>query len=259
MELAVWQVVALALVALVAGTVDAIAGGGGLLTVPALLAVGLPPDLALGTNKGQSVFGSFTSMARFLRAGAVDPRRARWALPLGLAGSAVGVTLLRAVDKALLRPVVLGLLVGAAVVVALRPRLPAAGSGAEAAPPSRGRWVAAGAASFAIAVYDGFFGPGTGTFLIVAFALLLGDSLVRASAGAKLVNFASNLAAVVLFARWGMVLWKVALPMAVGQLAGGYLGAHFTVRGGEKVVRYAVLAVVAGLVVKLSYDFWVSR
>ncbi|HEY8209947.1 MAG TPA: TSUP family transporter [Myxococcaceae bacterium] len=258
MELAGWQVAVLAVVALVAGTVDAIAGGGGLLTLPALLAFGVPPQLALGTNKGQSVFGSFTSMVRFLRLGVLDARRARWALPLGLAGSAAGAALLLALDPGVLRPVVLGLLVGAAAVVALRPRVPDR-KGEAPMPVTRGRWVAAGAASFGIAMYDGFFGPGTGTFLIVAFALLLGDSLVQASASAKLVNFASNLAAVTLFAARGTVLWKVALPMAMGQLAGGYLGAHLTVRGGEKVVRRAVLLVVAALMVKLSRDLWLSR
>lgn len=245
--------------ALAAGTVDAIGGGGGLLTVPALLAAGLPPHLALGTNKGQSVFGSFTSMVRFLRLGVLDGRRARWALPLGLAGSACGAALLLALDPGVLRPVVLAMLVGAAVVVALRPKLPARDGEAPPAALPRWRWVAAGAASFVIAVYDGFFGPGTGTFLIVTFALLLGDSLVRASASAKLVNFASNLAAVALFASRGTVLWSVALPMAVGQLAGGYLGAHLTVKGGEKVVRRAVLLVVGALLVKLSRDLWLSR
>jgi uncharacterized protein len=258
MELPWWQVAALAAVALGAGTVDAIAGGGGLVTVPALLAFGLPPQLALGTNKGQSVFGSFTSMMRFLRLGVLDTKRARWALPLGLAGSAVGAALLLALNPAVLRPVVLALLVGAAAVVMLRPKVPAREEGAPAPVVTKRRWVAAGAVSFLIAVYDGFFGPGTGTFLIVAFALLLGDSLVRASASAKIVNFASNLAAVGLFAWRGTILWKVSLPMAAGQLAGGYLGAHLTVKGGEKVVRWAVLVVVAALVVKLSRDLWLS-
>jgi uncharacterized membrane protein YfcA len=189
----------------------------------------------------------------------LDKSRARWALPLGLAGSAAGAALLLMLDPKVLRPVVLGLLVGAAVVVAARPKVPARAEGAPPPAVPRRRWVAAGAASFVIAVYDGFFGPGTGTFLIVAFALLLGDSLVRASASAKIVNFASNLAAVSLFAWRGTVLWSVALPMAAGQLAGGYLGAHLTVKGGEKVVRRAVLLVVAALVLKLSRDLWLSR
>lgn len=257
MELAVWQVGVLALVSLVAGTVDAIAGGGGLLTLPALLAFGLPPQLALGTNKGQSVFGSFTALVRYWRLGVLDAGRARWAFPLGVVGSACGAALLLAVNPAVLRPVVLALLVGAAVLVGLRPKVPA--EGAEKPKVSRGKWVAAGAASFAIALYDGFFGPGTGTFLIVTFTMLLGDSLVRASASAKIVNFASNLAAVAMFAAQGTVLWSVALPMAAGQLLGGYAGAHLTVKGGEKVVRRAVLLVVAALVVKLSRDLWLSR
>lgn len=258
MDLAAWQVVVLALVSLVAGTVDAIAGGGGLLTLPALLAFGVPPQLALGTNKGQSVFGSGTSLLRYWRLGVLDVRRAWWALPLGLVGSACGAALLLALDPAVLRPMVLALLIAAAVVVALRPKVPSReGQAPPKLPPWR--WVAAAAASFAIGVYDGFFGPGTGTFLIVVFALLLQDSLVRASASAKIVNFAANLAAVSLFAWRGTVIWAVALPMAVGQLAGGYLGAHLTVKGGEKVVGRAVLLVVAALVLKLSRDLWLSR
>src|ERR687888_643266 len=96
--------------------------------------------------------------------------------------------------------------------------------------------LAAGLIAIVVGAYDGFFGPGTGTFLIVAFASILGDGLARASGEAKVVNFASNLAALVLFAARGVVVWRVALPMALAQLAGGTLGAHLTVRRGGGVV-----------------------
>jgi len=237
--------------AALAGVVDAVAGGGGLLTVPALLAAGLPPDLALGTNKGQSVFGSAAALLRYGRAGLVDVRMARVTFPAGLAGSLGGAALVLLVPPSALRPVVLVLLVVVAVALALRPAAPAPRVGPR---PGTGRPIAAAAIALAIGAYDGFFGPGTGTFLIFAFVAFLGLRLQEASADAKVVNFASNLAAVLLFASRGVVIWAVALPMAAGQFAGGLLGAQIAVRGGDRVVRWAVLAVVAALALKLGAD-----
>jgi uncharacterized membrane protein YfcA len=108
--------------------------------------------------------------------------------------------------------------------------------------------------AFAIGTYDGFFGPGTGTFLIVGFVALCGKAMTNATADAKVVNFSSNLAAVGAFARDGSVLWQVALPMAIGQLAGGLLGARLAIRGGARLIRAMVLAVSGALVAKLLYD-----
>ena len=245
------QIALLAGVALVAGTVDAIAGGGGLLTVPAFLAVGLPPHLALGTNKGQSVFGSFAAMIRFSRAGLVDRRRARLTFPLGLVGSLAGAALVLAVPPTVLRPVVLALLAGAALFIGFRRGRPAR---LEDAPPPPNAALRAGAAAALIGAYDGFFGPGTGTFLIVAFVALLGDSLSHASASAKVVNFASNLSAMVLFAVKGTVVWRIALPMAAAQLLGGWLGAHLAVRRGDALVRRVVVMVALALATKVAWD-----
>ena len=112
----------------------------------------------------------------------------------------------------------------------------------------------AGAAAALIGAYDGFFGPGTGTFLIVAFVALLGLGLAHASAEAKVVNFASNLAALVLFAVRGTVLWRVALPMAAAQLAGGWIGAHLAVRRGDALVRRVVVGVALALAAKVAWD-----
>jgi len=239
--------VLLGLVALIAGTVDAIGGGGGLVTLPVLLAAGLPPHLALGTNKGQSVFGAAAALLRFSRAGLVPLARARWTFPLAFLGSLAGARLVLWVRPELLRPVVLVLLVAAAVFVVLRPGVPGGREPSTAVAP-------AAALALGIGAYDGFFGPGTGTMLIVGLAGLLGLPLRQASAEAKVVNFASNLAAALLFAARGMVVWHTALPMAAGQLLGGWIGAHLTVRGGERIVRWVVLCVVAALVVKLSVD-----
>jgi uncharacterized protein len=216
---------------------------------------GLPPHLALGTNKGQSVFGSGASLLRFARAGMVDPARAQVAFPAGFAGSLLGAAAVLLVRPEVLRPLVLVLLVGAAAFVGLRRGPPRV----EARVSARRAPLAAALIALVIGAYDGFFGPGTGTLLIVAFASLLGDGLARASGEAKVVNFASNLAAVLLFASRGVILWRVALPMAGAQFAGGLLGAHLAVRRGDAFVRRVVLLVVLALSVKLARDLIVSR
>lgn len=250
-----WELGLLVLAALVAGLVDAIAGGGGLLTLPALLATGLPPHLALGTNKGQSVFGSFAALVRFARAGLVDGERAKLSFPFGLLGSLLGAALVLIVPPAVLRPLVLVLLVAAGAYVLLRrpgaPRTTAPRPIAE-----RHRALAAAAIALTIGLYDGFFGPGTGTFLILAFVAVFADSLQRASAEAKVVNFASNLAAAALFAWKGTILWWISLPMAAGQLTGGWIGAHLAIRGGDRLIRLVVLGVVLALVLKVSRDLF---
>jgi uncharacterized membrane protein YfcA len=240
----------LALAALGAGLVDAIGGGGGLVTLPALLAAGLPAPLAIGTNKGQSVFGSLAALLRYAHAGLVDRRRARVGFPSGLAGSLAGAALVLFVPPAALRPMVLVLLVVVAVALALRPSVP------EPHRPRAPRHPQALAAvvAFGIGAYDGFFGPGTGAFLIVAFVWLFGARMQEATADAKVVNFASNLAALTVFATRGTVIWRVALPMAAAQLAGGFIGAHLAVKRGDRLVRVVVLAVVLGLVAKVAVD-----
>lgn len=238
-------------VAFFAGLVDAIAGGGGLLTLPSLLAAGIPTELALGTNKGQSVWGSGAALRSFWQRGLVDRDRAAWLFPAGFIGALCGVELVLHLDKTLLRPIVIALLlVAAASIAAYRP--PAAGE----TPPPRVAMARYWALLIALAVgfYDGFFGPGTGTFLIVLMVAVLRDDLLQATANAKVVNFASNLASVLWFAHAGKVLWHIALPMAVGQLAGGTLGARLAVKEGQVLVRRVTLAVAAALVLKLSFD-----
>ncbi len=243
-------VAALAAAAFVAGTVDAIAGGGGLITLPALLAAGLPPDLALGTNKGQSTFGSGSALAHFWRAGAVDRRRAPVAFAAAFVGALAGARLVLALPREALRPVVLALLVAVAAALAFRPDLAEVKDGRVAPHATLRAALIAGA----VGCYDGFFGPGTGTFAIMAYVAWLYDPMAGASANAKVVNFASNLAALAIFVHRGVVRWEVALPMAAAQFAGGALGARLTVKRGGAFVRRVVLAVVVALVVKLAAD-----
>lgn len=228
-----------------AGFVDAIAGGGGLLTVPALLATGLDPHLALGTNKGQSTFGAVASAAGFWRKGALDRKRALPAFVLGAAGAVLGALAQLAIDPKPLRPIVLGLLVFAAALIVASPKPRARGHASPAI---------LGAIALALGAYDGFFGPGTGSLLILAFVTLAGDAMTRASGNAKVVNLASNLASLVTFALRGTILWSVALPMAAANALGAWAGAHVAVARGDRFVRAVVLAVVVALLAKLGWD-----
>jgi uncharacterized membrane protein YfcA len=237
----------LTVTAFLAGTVDAIAGGGGLITLPALLTAGLPPHLALGTNKGQSVWGSAAALVTFWRAGQVDRKQAGFTFPLGLVGSAIGAGLVSGIDKDALRPIVIVMLIGAAVLLVIK-KPPGTGQ------LSRHYLAIASALAIAIGFYDGFFGPGTGTFLIVGFVALCGRPLTNATADAKVVNFASNLAAVGVFVYEDSILWALAIPMAGGQLIGGMLGARLAIKGGTQLIRICVLLVSGALVVKLAFD-----
>lgn len=254
MDVTLLQIALLFVASTVAGTIDAIAGGGGLITLPALLAVGLPPHLALGTNKGQSVFGSFAALIRYHHAGMVDTHRAKIAFPMGLLGSLGGAALVLLISPATLRPLVLILLVAVAIFLSVYRRKD------EARPivPLANPMLLSAIIAVVIGAYDGFFGPGTGTFLIAAYVGLLGLALPHATADAKVVNFASNLAAVGLFAFRGLVLWKIALPMAAGQFIGGWLGAHIAIKGGTKVIRIVVLGVVIALSAKVAWDLWAA-
>ncbi len=239
--------------ALLAGLVDAIAGGGGLITLPALLAAGVPDHAALGTNKGQSVWGSGAALVAFWRAGRVDRRLALLAFPLGLIGAAIGAQLVLLLEPAALRPVVIAMLIGASVLLLVKKPTRDVD---EVQSPARARrsLVIACSLAFVIGLYDGFFGPGTGTFLIVGAVALCGKSLTRATADAKVVNFASNLASVATFAYAGRVYWAVALPMAAGQLVGGLIGARLAIRGGAKLIRAMVLCVSGALVVRIVWQ-----
>jgi uncharacterized membrane protein YfcA len=229
----------LILAAFAAGLVDAMAGGGGIITLPALLACGLDPRIALATNKGQAVFGAGSSVAMFARGGQVDRSRAAVSFLAAGGASIVGAKLVLLVDPRMLRPLVLALLLVAACAAFVRK--PGEQRGWLAA--QRYPGLVASAIAVAIGAYDGFFGPGTGTFLILAYAYVFGDPLVRASGNAKVANFASNLGAFVLFAFAGSIRWDLAIPMGVAQVAGAAIGTRLTLKRGSGLVKGAAVVV----------------
>ncbi len=237
--------------AFVAGFIDAIAGGGGLITVPALLLAGLPTPIVLGTNKGQSVFGAVASFATYYRQGGIDRRSALPAFVLGFVGAVGGAFLVLGVDTSFLRPFVATLLPIAAIATAtIRPK-----EHGVARLPSVYRLVVA----LALGFYDGFFGPGTGTFLIILYALLFAEPLRSASANAKVVNLGSNLAAVLVFSMRGSVRWDLALPMALANTMGASLGARLAWKKGTPLIRSIVILVAFGVAAKLVYESLTAR
>jgi uncharacterized membrane protein YfcA len=241
----------LMLAAFAAGVVDAIAGGGGLITLPALLAAGLPPAAALATNKGQAVFGAAASTFEFTRRGAVDRARAPYSFVAAALGSLLGAWLVLRVSPATLRPVLVALLPAAAAASLLKRPSPTTGPPTLAARAPRRLAIAI---ALALGFYDGFFGPGTGTLLLFAYAYFFGDALVSASGNAKVANLASNLAAFVFFAASGNIRWAIALPMAAAQFAGAAVGAALAVRKGAALVRAAAVTVSIALATKVLLD-----
>jgi len=255
-------------VGLAAGFVDAIAGGGGLLTVPALWLTGLydqrfvglqNPQAALATNKGQSVWGSGMAFLRFYHSPLLDRKRMGLSFLMGFVGAVGGVFVMLRIPRDFLQPVVMVMLmaVGVFMIFYRPPMTKCRGQAPPHARVTAGRMPALlGAVAIAagIGFYDGFFGPGTGVFLILAFVLYFKDLLHEASANAKVVNFASNLGAVAVFLPMGLIEWRLALPMAVGQAVGGWMGAHVTVRRGVRLVRVMLVVVSLAMVARLAWQ-----
>lgn len=248
MELAAETIAFLAAVAFFAGAIDAMAGGGGLLTLPAMLAAGVPPVAALATNKLQSAVGTSSAFLTYWRAGHVDLRR--FALPAlaAFAGSALGATAVQHISSAFLGAVMPLLLIAMGLYFLLAPAMSDVDRHARL-----GRWGLALIVA-AIGFYDGFFGPGTGSFLTLTLVALGGLGLVRAIANTKLLNLSTNLAALLAMVAGGHVLWLLGGVMAVASTAGAQLGARLAIRFGGKGVRPLLVVLSFALTAKLLAD-----
>lgn len=235
--------------AFVAGVVDAMAGGGGLIQLPALLALwpDAPMVSVLGTNKAASVWGTTVALGRYARTVALPWRSIGAAAAAAFVASAAGAELARHVDAAVFKPVVVVALALVAAFTFWRPDFGAVSGRMER--PALG--VALGALC---GLYDGFLGPGTGTFLIFVFVGAFGLDFLGASASAKAVNLATNLAAILIFASAGHVRWSWSIPMGVANLVGGYLGARVALANGAPLVRRVFQVVIIGLIARLAWD-----
>lgn len=239
----------LALAAFAAGFIDAIAGGGGLISLPALLLAGLSPVEALGTNKLQGMFGSASATLHYAAKGHVDlMSQLPFALLAVAAGGlgAVAATVLPGEWLNLALPVVL---VAIALYFALKPDLGDLDRARRMAPVVLGATLVP-----MIAFYDGLFGPGTGSFLMMAFISLAGYGVLKATAHTKLLNFSSNAGSFLVFAVSGAILWKIGIVMGVAQFLGARLGAALAIRVGARLIKPLLVIVCVALAARLLSD-----
>ena len=249
------EVLVVSLASLLAGLVDSIVGGGGLILLPALFATfpQAPPATLFGTNKSASIWGTAFATVQYSRRVQLPWRALLPAAAAGLLGSLVGAWAVTQVDPALFRKALPLLLTALLAYTLARKDL-----GREHAPRYAGRAEAlmASAIGLVVGFYDGFFGPGTGSFLVFAWVRLLGYDFLNASASAKLINTATNLSALLLFAWKGHVWWHLALAMALANVVGSLIGTRLALKHGAGFVRQVFLFVVLALILKTAYDNW---
>ncbi|HEY8717390.1 TSUP family transporter [Pengzhenrongella sp.] len=251
-ELTTQTVLLLVLAGFLAGWVDAVVGGGGLIQLPALLLVpGMSPVQALATNKLAGFMGTSVSAVTFYRRVRPDLRTALPMALAALAGAGGGAALASLLPPGVFKPVILVALVLVAIYTIARPNV---GQATDLRWTGRRHVGAAVWLGAAIGFYDGLLGPGTGTFLVIALVAVLGYAFLEASAKAKIVNAATNLGALVVFALQGAPLWKLGLVVGVANVAGAYLGARMAVAHGSRFVRIVFIVIVTALIARLAYD-----
>ncbi|PSV44456.1 TSUP family transporter [Photobacterium indicum] len=237
------------LVAGVAGFIDAIAGGGGMITVPALLAVGVPPAQALATNKLQGSFGSFSASLYFVRNGFVSLKEMRNAIVFTFIGSAIGALLVQRIDAGVLTSLIPALLVCISLYFLFAPQ-----TGKGGGTPKLSENAFAFTVGTSIGFYDGFFGPGAGSLFTVCFVAIAQFGLVEATARTKILNFTSNFAALLFFIMAGLPIWEIGLLMAVGGFIGARMGAKVVISKGQKLIRPMVVIISMVMAIKLLWE-----
>jgi len=235
-----------------AAAVDAIAGGGGLISLPALLIVGVPPHLALGTNKFAASMASLNSSITFARSGKVHFPLVRWQIPFTLIGSLLGAWAVLRVSSAFLSKAVLVLILLVGIYTMLHKNL---GMNNKFQGLNSRNIVLGCMFALALGFYDGFFGPGTGSFLIFSFITLFGFDFVVASANSKVLNFTSNFAALLIFAWNGKILLSYGIPMAIFMILGSYVGTRLAIQRGAELVKPIFITMSLLVAAKLIYQY----
>lgn len=249
-----WLYPLLFLTGLAAGFVDSIAGGGGLITIPVLLSVGMPPPLALGTNKLQATFGSGSAAWHYGRAGLIDFNACKTGVLCTLIGATGGTLLVSQLPPDLLKQTIPWLLIAIALYFIFQPKL-----GDADRTPRLSAGVFHLIFGLGIGFYDGFLGPGTGTFWAMAYLLGLGFNLTRATAYTKVMNFTSNVASLAVFLIGGHCHFGAGLCMGLGQLLGARLGSKAVIRSGAKFIRPVFIAVVLAITARLLWQNLAGR
>jgi len=234
----------------IASFIDSVVGGGGLISLPALLLTGLPPTMALGTNKMASVMGSFTSTLSFFRSGKIDLHLVKFLFPLSFLGSAFGVLTVQQIPSQFLKPLVVVMLLVVTVYTFTRKEW---GDISTYQGMTKKTAYLSGLVAFSIGFYDGFFGPGAGSFFIFAF-LMIGFDFVVAAGNSKALNFASNIAAVITFIYFGSVNYYYAIPMGLAMIVGALAGSRLAIKKGAAYVRPLFLFMSVVLISKQIWD-----
>ena len=248
-EIATHLALILILAAFVAGLVDSIAGGGGLITVPALLLAGASPVEAIATNKLQGTFGAGAAMLTYSRAGHVRPQDQLGMAAISAVAGAGGALVAHLIPVEVLRIIMPVVLIGVAAFFALKPGLTDDARAARISPP-----VFAVTVVPLVAAYDGFFGPGAGSFYMMGFVLMAGYGVLKATAHTKMLNFASNLGSLLVFIPTGAVWWAVGLAMAVAQVLGASLGARLAMRVGARLIKPLLVVVSSAMALRLLWQ-----
>lgn len=230
--------VVLMFVALLAGFIDSIAGGGGLLVLPTLLFAGLNPAQALATNKLQGSFGTFSAAATFIRSGHINLASMRLSIVLTAVGATLGTILAQVLDATVLRQLIPVMLVAIALYYIFSPSPGMLESDAKV-----GNHVFSATAAQGIGFYDGLFGPGAGAFYTTSYVLMRGKTLLSATAHSKILNFTSNIVSLTVFVLGGHVLWITGLLMGLAQVVGAYLGSRLVINKGASLVRPMLITV----------------
>ncbi len=231
-----------------AGFVDSIAGGGGLISLPVLLSVGLPPQLALGTNKLQGTFGTFASSLNYIRSGKVAVGEMSGGIVFTLVGAALGAWLIQLLDPGFIKHLMPIMLLAVFVYTLLSRDL-----GMEPKDAVMGKGAFYFLFGIALGFYDGFFGPGTGSFWTVAMLLFMGYDMTRAAGATRIMNFTSNVVALAVFVIGQNVLYTAGLCMALGQIIGARIGSGMAIRKGARFIRPIFLTVVFLTIARLGY------
>lgn len=247
----IYKIIFLCSAGFLSAFVDAIAGGGGLISVPAYFVIGFPPHFTLGTNKFSATFGSLVSTSRFAKSGKIDKNILKVLLPFSLLGAAVGVYTVLLIDPEILKPTVLILLLGVGVysffskTVGLKDNFKGV---------TKKNLILGSIFAFIMGFYDGFFGPGAGSFIIFGLISIYGFDFVRASGNAKAMNFMSNITSLVVFAVKGKIYYLMGIPMSIFMIFGAYVGSKLAIKEGAKFIKPVFITMSLAVAGKMLYE-----
>jgi len=244
-----WYYPVLFLTAFFAGLVDAIAGGGGIITLPVMLSLGFPPHIALGTNKFQASFGSFTASYYYIKKDIVNLKACFVGIVFTLIGSAIGTWTVQQVSSDALKYIIPFLLIGIIIYSFVKTNL-----GEDDLHVRMNENLFYFVAGLGLGFYDGFFGPGVGSFWAIAIVIGLGYNLKKATGYTKVMNFTSNIVSFIIFVIGGYVVFSAGIVMAIGQIAGSKLGAGLVIKKGVKFIRPIFITIVILTTLKIIYD-----